>query len=51
MDTFETDGCDTLDDAARGDFPSQFVTLLGRVLSGDTATVWFLTNNQPPFEP
>jgi hypothetical protein len=50
MDEFEDDGCETLEEAARGDIPPQFATVVGSRVSGDTATVWLLTNDQPPFE-
>jgi hypothetical protein len=51
MDEFEDDGCETLEEAARGDIPPQFATVLGSEVSGDTAIVWLLTNDRPPFEP
>ena len=50
MDELEDDGCETLEEAARGDIPPQFATVVGSRVSGDTATVWLLTNDQPPFE-
>jgi hypothetical protein len=51
MEEFEDSGCDTPEDAAHGDIPPQFATVVGSRVSGDTATVWLLTNDQPPFEP
>ncbi len=33
------------------DIPARYVTILGSHVDGDRATVWFLTNDRPPFEP
>jgi hypothetical protein len=44
------DGCATPEDAARGDIPPKFAIVAGLQISGDLATVWLLTNDQPPFE-
>jgi hypothetical protein len=43
-------GCETPEAAARGDIPERFVTILGTRIEGDTAYVWMLTNDGPPFE-
>jgi hypothetical protein len=45
------DGFDTPEEAARGDIPEQFVTVLGVRIEGDRAHVWSLTNDRPCFEP
>ena len=42
---------DTPEDAARAGYPEQFVTVLGVRVEGETARVWMLTNDAPPFEP
>jgi hypothetical protein len=47
----ENEGYDTAEEAARGDIPQRFATAVGSRVAGDTATVWLLTNDQPPFEP
>jgi hypothetical protein len=41
----------TPEDVARGDIPERFVTILAVRVEGETAHVWSLTNDQPPFEP
>ena len=51
MEEFEDNGCETPEQAARGDIPPQFATVVGSRVGGDGATVWLLTNDQPPFEP
>lgn len=51
MVEFEDNGYETLEEAARGDIPPQFATVLGSQVTGDTATVWLLTNDERPFEP
>jgi hypothetical protein len=45
------DGHDLPQDAARGDIPEEFVTVLGIQIEGDYARVWMLTNDRPSFEP
>jgi hypothetical protein len=50
MDEPEDMGYETLEEAALGDIPSQFATVVGRRVRGDVATVWLLTNDRPPFE-
>ena len=44
------DGYATPEEAARGDIPERFVTILGVGVQGDRAHVWMLTNDGPPFE-
>jgi hypothetical protein len=44
-------GSPSLEEAARGDIPPQFVTTLGSDVRGDSATVWLLTNDAAYFEP
>jgi len=44
-------GYSTPEDAARGHIPVRFVHVLGVQMEDDTATVWMLTNDHPPFEP
>lgn len=51
MDEREDEGYDTPEEAARGDMPERFVTVVGVRVKGDTAYVWTLTNDRPPFEP
>ena len=51
MEGYEDNGCETLEEAARGDIPPQFATVVGTRVTGDAATVWLLTNDLPPFEP
>jgi hypothetical protein len=51
MDEFEETGCETLEEAARGDIPPEYATVIGSRVTGDSATVWLLTNDVPPFEP
>jgi hypothetical protein len=51
MAEFEANGCETLEEAARGDVPPQFATVVGSRVTGDSAIVWLLTNDQQPFEP
>lgn len=46
----DVDGYATPEEAARGDIPEKFVTVLGVAVRGDEATVWLLTNDRPPFE-
>lgn len=46
----DRDGYATPEEAARGDIPERFVTILGTRIDGDRATVWLLTNDRPPFE-
>lgn len=50
METRDRDGYDTPEEASCADIPPQFVTVVGTEIEGDTATVWLLTNDQPPFE-
>lgn len=50
MASFDGDGYATPEEAARGDIPRQFVTVVGTQIEGDAATVWLLTNDRPPFE-
>jgi hypothetical protein len=47
----ESDGYGTPEDAARGDMPARYVTIVGARVEGDTARVWMLTNDRSPFEP
>jgi hypothetical protein len=51
MAEHEANVCDTLDEAAGGDIPPQFATIVGSRLDDEIATVWLLTNDRPPFEP
>ncbi len=51
MEHLEDEGYETLEDAALGDIPPQFATVVGSRMDGDVATVWLLTNDAPPFEP
>ena len=44
------EGCATPEEAARGDVPERFFTVLGVQVDGDEAVVWSLTNDRPPFE-
>jgi hypothetical protein len=44
------DGFDSPEEAARGDIPQRFVTILGVRAEGDYAQVWMLTNDRPTFE-
>jgi hypothetical protein len=44
-------GCDTLEEAARGDIPESFVTIVGvRWIADDHAHVWMVTNDRPTYE-
>jgi hypothetical protein len=43
-------GYDTPAEAARGDIPEQYATVVGVRVAGDHAHVWLLTNDRPPFE-
>jgi hypothetical protein len=45
------DGHATPEAAARGDIPERFATIVGVLTTGDSARVWMLTNDRPPFEP
>lgn len=47
----EDDGYETPEAAAIGDIPERFATVVGVRVEGDTALVWMLTNDRPPFEP
>jgi hypothetical protein len=47
----EDEGYETPEAAACGDIPQQFVRVVGVRVQGDTAYVWMLTNDGPPFEP
>ncbi len=44
------DGYNSPEEAARGDIPERFVTVLGVQIEGDYALVWMLTNDRPTFE-
>jgi hypothetical protein len=44
------EGHESPEAAARGDIPERFVTVVGVHVEGDTAHVWMLTNDRPPFE-
>jgi hypothetical protein len=44
-------GFESLEEAARGDIPERYVTVLGSLVVGDQALVWVLTNDRPPYEP
>jgi hypothetical protein len=43
-------GYATLEEASCADIPSRFVTVVGIEIDGERATVWLLTNDEPPFE-
>jgi len=43
-------GYATPEEASCADIPQRFVTVVGTEIDGDTATVWLLTNDRPPFE-
>jgi hypothetical protein len=45
-----SDGYATAEEAARGDIPERYVSVLGVHVDGDVAIVWMLTNDRPPFE-
>jgi hypothetical protein len=45
------DGYETPEQAAIGDTPERFVTVLGVRVDGDSATVWLLANDRARFEP
>ena len=47
----EQEGYDTPEAAACADIPERFVTVVAVRIDGDTAHVWSLTNDRPPFEP
>jgi len=51
MEESADDRYETLEDAARGDIPQRFATVVGSWVDGDVATVWLLTNDRPPFHP
>jgi hypothetical protein len=38
------------EEAARGDIPEQYVTVLGVRIDDDRATVWMLTNDRVPYQ-
>jgi hypothetical protein len=38
------------EEAARGDIPEQYVTVLGVRIDNDRATVWMLTNDRAPYQ-
>jgi hypothetical protein len=40
----------TPEEASYADIPPEFVTVVGTRIDGDSATVWLLTSDQPPFE-
>jgi hypothetical protein len=44
-------GFDSLEQAARGDIPEQFVKVVDVRIEGDYALVSMLTNDRPPHEP
>jgi hypothetical protein len=44
------EGSATPEEAARGDVPERYFTVLGVQVDGDEAVVWSLTNDRPPFE-
>jgi hypothetical protein len=44
------DGYDSLEEAARGDIPEQFVKIVGIRSEGDYAVVSMLLNDRPPYE-
>jgi hypothetical protein len=50
MEESEDNGYETLEEAARGDIPPEFGTVVGSRVDGDVAMVWLLTNDRPPFE-
>ena len=43
-------GLATPEEAAPGDIPPRYVTVVGTLIVGDMATVWMLTNDRPPYE-
>jgi hypothetical protein len=45
------DGFSTPEEAARGDIPARFCTVLEVRIEGNEARVWMLTNDRPRFEP
>ena len=50
MVSFDESGYETPEEASSADIPARFVTIVGTRSEGDNATVWMLTNDQPPFE-
>jgi hypothetical protein len=44
------EGFDTPEEAARGDVPTAHFRVLGVRVRGDQATVWSVTNHEPPLE-
>lgn len=50
MASFDENGYATPEEASSADIPPRFVTFVGTRSDGDNATVWLLTNDQPPFE-
>jgi hypothetical protein len=49
-DEFPCPSHDSPEEAARGDIPEQFVTVVGVRIEGDSAHVWLVTNDRPTFE-
>jgi hypothetical protein len=50
LDEYGT-GYDTPEEAARGDIPERFVTIVGvRWITDDNARVWMVTNDRPTYE-
>jgi hypothetical protein len=43
-------GYDSPEEAARGDIPEQYATVVGVRIDGDSAHVWLVTNDRPTFE-
>jgi hypothetical protein len=50
MASVEQDGYATPEEASCADIPRRFATVVGSQIDGDTATVWLLSNDQPPFQ-
>jgi hypothetical protein len=49
-DEITDDGYASPEEAARGDIPEQYVTVVGVRIEGDRAHVWMVTNDRPTFE-
>lgn len=47
---FADEGYDSPEEAARGDIPEQYATVVGIRIDGDSAHVWLVTNDRPTFE-
>jgi hypothetical protein len=49
-DDFPYEGYGSPEEAARGDIPEQYATVVGVRIEGDSAHVWLVTNDRPTFE-